>query len=145
MALLHCDRCKAELSSDSAICPHCGTKTPFVCAVCGEPISALATIGWSYPFTKEGKPLCTTHAQRICDGCQKPFPQETLTKRVSHWDFFESVGDYLQIPGHYCEKCNATHIDPVKPRARNNQFRLILGIIVLGIVVILLAWLLHSR
>ena len=140
MPLLHCHKCGAELSADSSGCPHCGIEMPFVCAVCAEPIGSLAEIGWAYPFTKEGKPLCPVHAQRLCDACHKPFSQESLTKRISSWDFVESAKEYFQTPGHYCEKCNAMHIDPAKPkpRAKMDALRLTIYGVVAAIIILLL-------
>lgn len=117
MAILHCRKCQADISSESTSCPKCKCNNPFACAVCSEPCGNLQPIGGSYPFDQNNQPLCPKHARLICDRCGKPFQQDTITTKVVKWEAFET-GDYIPINGAFCASCVEHHIEPEKPTSR---------------------------
>jgi len=99
-------------------CPKCQAKLPFVCYVCGKEVGGLQLIGSSYPFSKEGLPLCSEHARSLCDKCHQPFAKTELTLRVLRWEH-TSTGIEFPINGGFCPTCNTQHHDPLKAGKRS--------------------------
>jgi hypothetical protein len=78
----------------------------------------VSAIGWTYPFNKAGEPLCPKHARQLCEKCRKPFPPEELVKRTERWDYIQSTGEYIAVPGAFCPACNHNFVEPAKPTGK---------------------------
>ena len=111
MATLHCRKCNADIIAEAMDCPKCKAHLPLTCARCRETIGGVQVIGSTYPFTKEGLPLCPRHALTLCDKCHRPFDRSELTLRVVRW---EQVSADMRVPvnGGFCPVCNAGYVEP---------------------------------
>jgi len=119
MARLYCRQCGAENPGKVDKCHRCGCVHPFRCDICGENIGMLTVIGSSYPFTKDGKPLCHLHALRLCVKCKTPFHQERLTRGILYWKEIDSVHAPAPIYGLFCADCITSHSDPPPPKTNS--------------------------